>query len=113
MAHPRHRLDPAFQTPLRSSLMAVLAGDVEMDFHSLRELLETEDSPLSKAIGTLVRAGYVTVAKCYVGARPRTWVRATSVGRQAFARHMVALRQIAEGVPEEPQHGGHSEIREQ
>ena len=99
MAHPRHALDPALQTPLRFSLMAALGQGVAVDFGTLRDLLEAEDSALSKAISHLEDAGYVRVTKGYVGKRPRTWVEATSGGERALARHLAALRAIAEGIP--------------
>lgn len=96
MAHPRHDLDEALLTPVRLSLMAALAGDVELDFATLRELLEAEDSVLSKSISHLEKAGYVKVTKGYVGPRPRTWVRSTLKGRRALTRHVQALRAITD-----------------
>ncbi|KAM9862478.1 transcriptional regulator [Leucobacter sp. BZR 635] len=98
MAHPRHELDSAFHTPLRFSLMAALSDGAVIDFGTLRELLETEDSPLSKSVAHLEAAGYVKVTKGYVGKRPRTWVETTAKGGRAFARHVAALRAIADGI---------------
>lgn len=97
MAHPRHRLDDALQTPIRFSLMAALGHRNEIDFSTLRDLLEADDSALSKAISHLERAGYVKVTKGYVGNRPRTWIESTAKGRRAYGAHMLALRAIAEG----------------
>ncbi len=97
--HPRHGLDDAFQTPIRFSLMAALKDETEMDFGTLRDLLESGDSVLSKAISLLERLGYVKTTKGYVGNRPRTWVASTGKGRRAFARHLAALQAIAEGFP--------------
>lgn len=95
MAHPRHDLDPAFQTPMRFSLVAALGKDTEVDFGTLRDMLEASDSALSKAVAHLEAAGYLKVVKGYVGNRPRTWVRITSQGQKAFHRHIQALRSIA------------------
>jgi DNA-binding MarR family transcriptional regulator len=95
--HPRHRLDDAFATPLRFSLMAALRVDTEIDFATLRGALEADDSPLSKAIAALTDAGYVTARKGYAARRPRTWVRATRRGVAAFEGHLAALREIAAG----------------
>lgn len=97
--HPRHGLDEAFQTPVRFSLMAALKDDTEMDFATLRDLLESGDSVLSKAIASLERLGYVTTVKGYVGNRPRTWVASTGKGRRAFRQHLEALRAISDGFP--------------
>lgn len=99
--HPRHRLDDAFATPLRFSLMAASRVDVEIDFATLRDTLEADDSPLSKAITALADAGYLTIRKGYEGRRPRTWVTATRRGAAAFENHLAALREIADGFPTE------------
>jgi DNA-binding MarR family transcriptional regulator len=94
MAHPRHKLDEAFSTSVRLSMMAALSEDIELDFGGLRELLEADDSVLSKSISHLEKLEYVKVTKGYVGKRPRTWVRSTAKGRLAFERHVRALRLI-------------------
>lgn len=97
MAHPRHRLDDAFQTPIRFSLMAALGRRAVIDFGTLRDLLESNDSVLSKALTYLEEAGYVKVTKGYVGNRPRTWVQTTAKGGRAYQAHLLALRAITEG----------------
>lgn len=101
MAHPRHELDDAFQTPMRFSLMAALGPKTDIDFRTLRDLLEADDSVLSKAVSHLERAGYVRVTKGYVGNRPRTWIQATTKGHRAYQRHLLALRAITEGILDE------------
>lgn len=100
MPHPRHRLDDAFGTPVRLSLMAALGRAAEIDFPKLSALLEADPSVLSKAVTRLQRAGYVKVTKGYAGNRPRTWIRTTATGRRAYREHLAALREITEGLPE-------------
>lgn len=95
MTHPRHDLDPAFQTPIRLSLMAALGQAAHVDFGTLRDLIEADDSAVSKGLTVLERAKYVKTTKGYVANRPRTWVTATSRGRSAYRRHLDALRAIA------------------
>lgn len=94
MAHPRHGLHAEFQTPLRLSLMAALDGGTELDFAALRDLLEANDSALSKALTHLEAADCVAITKGFVGARPRTWVKSTVAGRVAYHEHLRALREI-------------------
>lgn len=92
--HPRTRLDDNFASPIRFSLLASLGDGVELDFATLREILQCGDSPLSKAITHLQAAGYVVARKGSLGSRPRTWVYSTAQGRAAFAGHLQALREI-------------------
>lgn len=76
--------------------MAALDDGVELDFATLKQILQCADSPLSKAITHLQAAGYAIARKASLGSRPRTWVRATNSGRDAFAGHLRALREIVE-----------------
>jgi DNA-binding MarR family transcriptional regulator len=96
MKHPRHQLNDAFLTPVRFSLMAALGNRIEIDFATLKSLLEVEDSALSKATAHLTNLGYVKVTKGTVGSRPRTWVQSTSAGHREFQQHLLALRAITE-----------------
>lgn len=96
MAHPRLELDEAFLTPVRLSLMAALTTGADFDFATLRELLEVDDSALSKGISHLEKLDYVKVTKGFVSNRPRTWVASTVKGRRALARHVKALKAITE-----------------
>lgn len=60
-------------------------------------LLETGDSALSKAISHLQKTGYLQVCKGYLANKPRTWVKATMAGADAFDAHISALREISYG----------------
>jgi len=93
--HARHRLDEIVHAPVRFSIVAVLAGVDEAEFAFVRDTIEVSDSVLSKHVSRLEDAGYVSVRKGHVGKRPRTWLALTTSGRQAFERHLAALRTIA------------------
>lgn len=94
--HPRTRLDDNFASPIRFSLMASLGEGIELDFGTLADILQTGDSALSKAISHLQSAGYVLARKGYAGSRPRTWVRSTADGQNAFTGHLRALQEIVD-----------------
>lgn len=92
--HPRHQLDETLLTPVRFSTMAALGNGSEVDFATLRDLIETDDSALSKAISRLEAAHYIAVRKGYVANKPRTWLRATPAGLKALRTHSAALQAI-------------------
>jgi len=94
--HPRLRLDDNFASPIRFSLMASLGEDLELEFGTLTEILQANDSALSKAISHLHDAGYVLAQRGMVNGRARTQVRATKAGREAFAAHLRALQEIVD-----------------
>ena len=95
--HPRHRLDDLIHAPVRFSVVAALARVTEVEFGWMRDAVGVTDSALSKQISTLEQAGYVQVRKGYVGKRPRTWLRLSARGREAYDQHLRALREIADG----------------
>jgi len=95
--HARHRLDEAIHAPVRLSLVAALAQVDEAEFAHVRDTIEVTDSTLSKQAAQLEVVGYVKIRKGHVGKRPRTWLSLTPTGRAAYARHLDALRLIAEG----------------
>lgn len=90
-------LDPLIHQPTRLRIMAALVGLDEgerADFTFLRDLLGLTDGNLSVHLQRLEEAGYVAVKKTFVGRRPKTWVWATSKGRNTFAAHVDALETI-------------------
>ena len=97
MAHQRHSLDQALNSPVRVSIMAALVGVDDMEFGTLRDAIELSDSALSKHLAGLEARGYVRLTKGYGGKWPRTWVRSTDAGRVAFRGHAGALEEILRG----------------
>ena len=95
MSHPRHELDELLANPVRLSIVALLAPADRVEFSFVRDHVEISDSVLSKQTSALEQAGYVKVHKAFVGKRGRTWLSLTQRGRQAFQRHLEALRAIA------------------
>lgn len=95
--HPRHELSEVLHQPVRFSIAAALAKTETMDFKDLRNTIQVSDSVLSKQLSTLEKAGFVDIKKTFVGKFPRTSVRLTAVGHQAWEHHMATLRLIAGG----------------
>ncbi|QZH73984.1 MAG: transcriptional regulator [Erythrobacter sp.] len=90
------QIDPVLHPPARLQIAAVLASADDVEFATLRELLEVSDSVLSKHLSALSDAGYVTLSKAARDGRQRTWATFTRTGRKAFASHMKALTALVE-----------------
>ncbi|MEO8222794.1 MAG: transcriptional regulator [Specibacter sp.] len=93
--HPRHELSEVLHQPVRFSIAAALARSETMDFKDLRNTVQVSDSVLSKQLSTLERAGFIEVRKAFVGKFPRTSIKLTPEGHQAWEHHMATLRLIA------------------
>jgi DNA-binding transcriptional ArsR family regulator len=88
------RFDELIHAPTRLSIVSLLAATEWADFKFIRDSIDLSDSALSKQLTTLEEAGYVEIRKRFVGKRPRTSARLTSVGRAAFDQHVAALQEI-------------------
>lgn len=89
-------IDSLLHPPARLQIAAVLARTDDIDFATLRDLVEVSDSVLSKHLSALSDAGYVKLAKAARDGRQRTWASFTPSGAKAFAAHMKALQALVE-----------------
>ena len=90
-------LNETIHQPIRLRIMAALvtlAPDEELDFSTLRKLLDVTDGNLGAHLRKLEEAGYIAVTKVFVERKPRTYVAITSSGRKVFNQHVAALQAI-------------------
>ena len=78
---------------IAATLNALPANEM-LEFGRLKTILDTTDGNLGTHLTALERAGYITVAKDFVGKKPRTRVALTKDGRRAFARHVAYLKAL-------------------
>jgi DNA-binding MarR family transcriptional regulator len=79
---------------IMAAVTALSPRDEGLDFARLKKLTAATDGNLGAHIETLARAGYVEVDKRFAGRRPQTIVKATAIGRKAFAAHVAFLHSI-------------------
>lgn len=77
-------------SPVRLSIVALLAPAVHVEFSFLREATGLSDSALSKQLTSLQDAGYVEVRRT----GRRATARLTASGRDALHQHAQALRAL-------------------
>jgi DNA-binding MarR family transcriptional regulator len=81
---------------IMSSLVALDSGE-QIDFVHLRQILNLTDGNLGAHLSRLESAGYVKVEKTFIARKPRTFIKATGKGRDAFDEHITALKKIIRG----------------
>lgn len=91
------RFDDVVHAPLRLRICAALSPVDHVAFGVLASTLAVSPSVLSKHLSTLQDAGYVRVLKETVGGRVWTSAALTRAGRDAYAGHLAALREIVAG----------------
>ena len=92
--HPRRKLNDIIHSPVRLSVMAVLAAITEADFKYVREIVQVSDSLLSKHLAVLQAAEYLRIRKGVVQNRPITWLSLTETGTAAYRDYLGTLDQI-------------------
>ena len=88
------KIDDVIHGRLRLGVMAYLANAEVADFNELKTVLEVTQGNLSVQLRKLEDAAYVTIEKGFLGRKPRTQVRITPAGRQAFAVYLEALGKL-------------------
>ncbi len=86
-------LDPLLHSQLRLAVMSILMNVDEADFVYLKEKTDSTAGNLSVQIDKLSTAGYISVAKEFVGKKPRTVCSVTDHGRKAFEEYVNPLRE--------------------
>jgi DNA-binding MarR family transcriptional regulator len=92
-------INEVIHQPVRLRIMAVLATlppDMQVTFNSVKDALELTDGNLGAHLHKLEEAGYIMITKTFVRNKPQTYIEITESGRQAFAEHSAALREILE-----------------
>ena len=93
-----HNLNKAFENRLRLGIMSVLIMNQEMNFNTLKELLNITDGNLASHLKSLEEFGYVEVRKGFIGRKTNTTYVITQEGNEAFNLHLDALEQMIQGV---------------
>jgi DNA-binding MarR family transcriptional regulator len=98
--HPSADLDDTVHQRVRLGILTILAVADRADFTYLRDNLNVTDGNLGRHLDVLYAADYVEITKTFEGRRTRTWVTITRTGRRALKKHIAALRQMIDSVPE-------------
>ena len=87
-------LDPLLHQPLRTQLVAFLAGAGEQTFGELKRQLAVSDGNLDAHLKKLLAAGYLSVRKEHGDSRPESFYTLTASGQAALAGYIHALQQL-------------------
>lgn len=87
-------LNKAFENKVRLGIMSALVVNVNLDFKSLKDLLEVTDGNLASHLKSLVRSNFITYSKSFLDRKPNTRYSATEQGREAFVKHIKAIEQL-------------------
>jgi DNA-binding transcriptional ArsR family regulator len=95
------KLNKAFENRVRLGIMSVLMVNDEVDFNSLKEMLDVSDGNLASHLSALENLKYIDVEKKFIGKKPNTTYGVTRIGKKAFTEHIDALEELIRG-PQPP-----------
>jgi len=87
-------LNKVFENRIRLAIMSLLVVNDQVDFNSLKEMMELTDGNLASHITMLEKNNYVKVKKKFIGKKPSTSYSVTERGRKEFSEHIDALEKI-------------------
>ncbi len=87
-------LNKAFDNKVRLGIMSMLMVNEWVDFKTLKEMLELTDGRLASHVKALEESEYLEIRKQFIGKRPNTSYKATTLGRKAFSDHLDALEAL-------------------
>jgi DNA-binding MarR family transcriptional regulator len=88
------QLNKAFESRIRLGIMSVLMVNDQIDFTTMKELLDVTDGNLASHISALEKLEYVAVQKKFIGKKPNTVFEATKLGKAEFKVHLNALEKL-------------------
>lgn len=91
------KINKMFESRIRLAIMSSLMVNDEIDFKSLKAMLDLSDGNLASHTTALEKEGYIAIYKQFVGKKPNTTYSATASGIKAFREHIDALEQLIRG----------------
>jgi predicted ArsR family transcriptional regulator len=89
-----NELDVILHQPLRTQLVAFLAGADEVTFSDLKRQLDISDGNLDSHLKKLIAADYVTARKETGSGRPQSFYALTPTGLDALRNYVKALQAL-------------------
>lgn len=87
-------LNKAFENKVRLGIMSALVVNDNLDFNTLKDLLEVTDGNLASHLKSLEKSQYISFRKEFLGRKPNTKYSATEAGQKAFVLHVRAIEQL-------------------
>jgi len=87
-------LNKAFENRVRLGIMSILLVNQNVDFTTLKEMLQVSDGNLASHITALEKATYVSITKKFIGKKPNTSYAVTTKGKKAFTDHLNAIEKL-------------------
>jgi len=93
-------IDRLIHEPARFNIMALLYMIESADFTFIQNQIQLTSGNLSSHLTKLEAAGYLEIVKAFVNRKPRTMLKLTGAGREAFDKYRQQMKHTFEGIPD-------------
>ena len=93
MGGPDEIIHQSTRLKIAATLNALAEGEM-LEFGRLKAIMNATDGNMGTHLTALEKAGYVEVAKDFLGKKPRTRIALSPAGRAAFKRHVSFLKAL-------------------
>ena len=87
-------INKIFDNRVRLGIMSALMVNENVDFNTLKELLDVTDGNLASHIKALEKVEYVLIQKQFIGKKTNTKYSLTKWGKVEFKKHINALEKL-------------------
>lgn len=98
MNNPIEKLNKVFDSRVRLGIMSALLVNNDVNYNSLKELMEITDGNLASHLKTLEDNGYIKMSKGFIGRKTNTVYSVTKAGEKAFKEHLDALEKMIKSI---------------
>jgi DNA-binding MarR family transcriptional regulator len=92
--NPFDLLDKVLEHRVRLQIMSVLIATDTIEFNQLKDELGVTDGNLATHIKALEKEKYISISKSFIDRKPNTKYKITTIGRNAFKKHVDALEAV-------------------
>jgi DNA-binding MarR family transcriptional regulator len=87
-------INKTFNNRVRLGIMSALMVNENVDFNTLKELLDVTDGNLASHIKALEKLAYILIQKSFIGKKTNTKYSITKLGQLEFKKHISALEKL-------------------
>ncbi len=98
MINPIENLSKTFESRVRLGIMSSLVVNEELNFNTLKELINVTDGNLASHLKALEELKFIKVKKGFIGRKTNTTYEITKTGEKAFKIHIEALEKMIRGI---------------
>lgn len=98
--HPLAEIDPVIHASARLMILTYLYVVESVDYVFLMNLTGLSWGNLATHMNKLEQAGYIEIQKAFEGKKPKSTIRLSELGREAFSTYKKTMQKLLDDLPD-------------